>query len=449
MTPRSYLPALLLLLIVSSNNRSPAPRPSAPAAHWQCLIVGGGPDRRDNPVALENNIAYVHSLLPADGDVRVLYTNADLAAPDVRVETTLRSGAPWVTYRASQLKHVDGPATLTGFKSTLGDIANRPEDHLLLYFTGHGSPDPGGAFSDNAYDLWNQDLLTVSDLSEAIQRIPSSTPVTLVMVQCFSGAFADAFFAGSQGDHPVVRPASCGFFASTPDREAAGCTPDINQADYRDFTTYFFGALTGRDRVGRAVPSADYDHDGVVEMDEAYAYALGHDQSIDTPTATSDAYVRRFTHVPDREIFQTSYSAVLASASPAQSAALEALSDELKLAGDDRVGRSFAVLGQRLGADEDDQTEAEVEETARWDRFVRLCKTIVLEHEIQKNGPADVREGLNQLLAAEHGRLPLAAPADSQTSASDTALELRDPRGRSASTVSPRQTWHRDCGCTD
>lgn len=441
--------AVLLLFFFVPIARRTHPPPSASASsRWRCLIVGGGPDRRDNPVALENNIAYVRSLLPAASDVRVLYTNADLAAPNVRVETRLPSGAPWVSYRASQLKRLDGPATLAAFDSTLGNLTNHSSAPILLYFTGHGSPDPNGTFTDNGYDLWGGGLLKVSDLSQALQSVPQSDPVTLVMVQCFSGAFANVFFEGSQDDHPAVRPGSCGFFASVPDREAAGCTPDIHQADYRDFTTYFFGALAGRDRVGRPVPSADYDHDGVVEMDEAFAYALGHDQSIDTPTATSDVYVRRFTHIPDGQVFQTPYSRVLAYAGPAQKEALEALSAELKLTGDDRVGRSYAVLTQRVSA-EQDQTEQQAEETARWLRFTRLCKTVVLEHAIRTSGPADVRRGLDQLLAAEHSPLPISAPPVPSGSASSGTANPAPKMSsvRAAHTVIP--IWWRSCGCSD
>ena len=52
---------------------------------------------------------------------------------------------------------------------------------------------------------------------------------------------------------------------------AAGCTPEINEAEYQDFSSHFFAALTGRDRVGRAVTGADYNQDRRVSMDEAFA----------------------------------------------------------------------------------------------------------------------------------------------------------------------------------
>lgn len=444
MIPRSLALAIFVVfgILIAPGGRTVSDSPSPPPL--RCLIVGGGPDRRNNPVALENNIAYVGSLLPQGSELLVLYANADLNSPIVRVETTLASGAPWVTYRRSQLRHVDGAANLASFQATLGQIESQPEEPILLYFTGHGSPDISGNYADNAYDLWGDETLTVSDLSAAFQKLPPSTPVTLVMVQCFSGAFANVFFAGSERQHPVVHP-GCGFFASIPQREAAGCTPDINQADYRDFTTYFFGALTGRDRVGRAVPSADYDHDGVVKMDEAFAYTLANDRSIDTPMATSDAYVRRFTETSDQEIFQTPYSQIVSYATPAQRMALGSLSGQLRLSGNDRPARAFAAVNQRVRDEDEDETEEDEEQTARWIRFVRLCKTIVLEHQILADGPSDVRVGLVEIMSAEHQPLLSKAPAPARGNSA-----ARFPVGHplAAKRVVRRlQHFSSDCGC--
>jgi hypothetical protein len=106
---------------------------------------------------------------------------------------------------------------------------------------------------------------------------------------------------------------------------AAGCTPDINEADYQDFTGYFMGALSGRDRLGNAVNGADYDGDGRVSMDEAFCYALIHDPTIDVPVCTSDAFVRDREPLSDDQVFQTRFTRVRSWATPAQRAALDAL----------------------------------------------------------------------------------------------------------------------------
>src|SRR5204863_6599210 len=135
---------------------------------------------------------------------------------------------------------------------------------------------------------------------------------TLVMVQCFSGAFGNVLFEGGDPAAAAVERKIAGFFAAPRERAAAGCTPEVDEAEYHDFTSYFFAALTGRDRVGRKVTGADYNRDGRVGMDEAYAYSLAHDISIDTPTCTSDYFLRRFVPAVDTEVFQSAYASARA-----------------------------------------------------------------------------------------------------------------------------------------
>jgi hypothetical protein len=374
-----------------------SPTSSISAAPLNCLIVGGGPDKEDNQVGIESNVHYVRTLLPSGSTIHVLYTNGQPWSRIVQYED--EDGK--TRYRPTTLTDVDGPSTRHEFSKYLNYLGHGDKP-LLLYFTGHGSPDRDYQFVNNAYDLWGTDTLTVSDLNKELKNVDPGQPLTLVMVQCFSGGFAPVFFQGSTAQHPHVRPDSCGFFAAVPQRESAGCTSEVDEANYHDFTTYFFGALSGHDRVGRAVTGVDYDGDGVVEMDEAYAYALINDESIDTPMATSDAYVRQFTNTPEKKIFAVSYSTVLSEATPAQRAALEALSKRLNMTGEDRLKRAYDGFIKRVSVPETSESEEQEDETARWIRYVRLAKTIVLEHQIETSAPADVRAGLDELLKAEH-----------------------------------------------
>src|SRR5207247_9666955 len=107
------------------------------------------------------------------------------------------------------------------------------------------------------------------------------------------------------------------------EKMAAGCTPAVDERDYKDFSSYFFAALTGKDRVGRSVTGADFNHDGRVGMDEAFCYTLVHTATIDIPVCTSDVFVPRFITLPDSEIFKTPFTQVKEWATPAQRAALE------------------------------------------------------------------------------------------------------------------------------
>ena len=396
MFSRLTLSALLLIVSLSPSPSHAAPRP------LNCLIVGGGPDKQSNQVGIESNVRYVRSIMPVGSTTHVLYTNGNPASRIVQCEDAdLR-----LYFRPTTLTHIDGPSSTYAFTRYLSYL-DRGDKPLLLYFTGHGEPDRQFTFNDNAYDLWGDQTLRVGDMKRYIKGIDERVPVTLVMVQCFSGGFAPVFFQDSTPGHPRVRPNSCGFFACIAQREAAGCTSEVNEANYHDFTTYFFGALSGHDRVGRAVTTADYDGDGTVEMDEAYAYALIHDTSIDTPTSTSDAYIRKFVRdVDDDSLFLTPYSTVLSYATPAQRAAFEALSTQLGLSGEARLKEAYAVFSKRASIPEEDESEEQEEQTARWIRLIRLTKTVILEHRIDQAGPDDpLRKGLDDLLKSEHSPL--------------------------------------------
>ena len=191
------------------------------------------------------------------------------------------------------------------------------------------------------------------------------------MVQCFSGAFGNLIFEDGDPKGAPVRRDVAGFFATIKERVAAGCTSAINEEDYHDFTSYFFAALTGRDRLGRRVSRADYNEDGRIGMDEAYCYTLSHDESIDIPVCTSDVFLRRFVPAKDVEVFQTPYSNVLGWASPAQRAALEGLSSKLHRSGENRLGRAYDEMMAGGGSDGRNSWMADYQAATRRFRTLR------------------------------------------------------------------------------
>jgi hypothetical protein len=327
----------------------------------QVLIVGGGPSPEHNQVAIERNVHYVSKLLPPDTSRVTLFADGNPAAKTVLYEEQPRQqppgehafallfgsreeAAPTVQrFRAPSLGRLDGAARRGPVATAFERLRRSAPEPVLLYFTGHGSRARDGNLDNNDFDLWG-DRLSVHDLAAHIAALPPEVPVTLVMVQCFSGAFGNLIFAGGDPKSAPVEREIAGFFAATRERTAAGCTPELNEAEYRDFTSYFFAALTGRDRVGRVVTGADYNHDGRVGMDEAYAYTLSHDASIDVPVCTSDVFLRRVVVSEDSEVFRTPYSAARSWATPAQGAALDELSQTLKLTGENRLGAAYGML---------------------------------------------------------------------------------------------------------
>lgn len=461
------------------------------------LIVGGGPDLQNNQVAIESNVRYVNRLLPAESVRTTLFADGDPQHATVLFDDDPAKRTPGERVLDIAL-HADSNAGLDSGhyrRPDLGsqsDGASRPDDiarsfrkigkeysdggnhrPLLLYFTGHGSAD-GQDHENNQYDLWGDGGLTVKQLAHHFDALPSDVPINVVMVQCFSGAFGNLLFENGDPHGRASDRDIAGFFATVNDRVAAGCTSAINEAEYHDFTSYFFAALSGRDRVGRQVSGADYDGNGQVGMDEAFCYTLLHDESIDVPVCTSDVFLRRFVPLSNEQVFRSPYSQIRSWAASAQRAALEGLSDQLHLHGEDRALRGFrqmqsgddpelASAGNRVsraqahfnalsrdarqtlyrrfprlhlshssqrrtaesqaaaeltreassgdwkelfdaGAALDDaeaeQERCEIAESHRI-RFVRLCKSIVLAHQLQRSGTSTLRARFARLQSAE------------------------------------------------
>jgi len=129
---------------------------------------------------------------------------------------------------------------------------------------------------------------------------------------------------------------------------AAGCTPDTAEENYKDYTTYFFAALSGRTRMGQAVPAPDYDHDGRTSMAEAHAYVLLTSDTIDIPMTTSDVLLRQFSKIKDAKVKElvtpsAPFEELLKHATPDRRAVLEGLSKQLELKGDDRAASARAL----------------------------------------------------------------------------------------------------------
>lgn len=390
---RSTLPRALLLIccglaLLPLVTRAHTPL-SSPFDALRVVIIGGGPNLENNQVAIESNVRYLGRLLPAGTARTTLFADGNpnhatvLYDPDPPAQPTgeqilglLLNGDDdsddTSRYRKPNLGgKLDGASSHTAIHRVFGQLiqeeAASPRP-LLLYFTGHGSPD-GIRYENNYYDLWGEKQgLSVRELSEEISRLPASVPVTVVMVQCFSGAFGNLIFEGGKPDGTPTQRDMAGFFATVNQRMAAGCTSAVNEADYHDFTSYFFAALTGRDRIGRQVTGADYDGDGRVNMEEAYCYTLIHDESIDVPVCTSDVFLRRFVTLKDSTIFATPYSRVRSWADPAQAAALDGLSASLNLTGEDRLQRAYDRM--QNGAEEED-TSSETLPALRRFRMLR------------------------------------------------------------------------------
>lgn len=365
------------------------------APEMQTLVVGGGPDKPHNQVAIEANVRYFAKILPPGTPMRVIFADGNPESVNVQILKDRR-----ISYRKPDLPRLDGPATLEQVRNEFNllgkSIADKPTTPTLIYFTGHGSGDERSNYANNRYDLWDDQELTVRGLASCLNSLPVQSPTTIVMVQCFSGAFGNLLFEHGDPAQPLTDRDLCGFFAATDQRMAAGCTPEINEADYQDFSGYFFAALTGTDRVGRKAGNADYNRDGRVGMNEAFAYCLMYDESIDVPVCTSDVFLRKFVTTADDDIMKTPYPQVRKWADAAQGAALDGLTRKLSLTGSDLLQRAYATM-KKVDVDTEDSKEVKTI------RLVRLCKSIVLGHTLRESGAPDIQKRFARLLKLESG----------------------------------------------
>jgi len=401
LNPKRASGIFILFVATALTTALAAQGPQPSSSHLgQVLIVGGGPDKTHNQVAIESNVRYVGRILPAGTNYQVHFTDGDLQSETVQ----FRSDAKTLSYRAPDLPRLDGRADIDSVRDAIARTARTAKSDktadVVLYFTGHGTGDKQSGFTNNWFAVWGGGRFTVKELAKSMDAFPKETPLTLIMVQCYSGAFGNVLFEDGDPQGKVLDRPMAGFFAAVPERTSAGCTPAINEAEYRDFTGYFFAALTGEDRMGRPISGADYDNDSRVMMDEAFAWSLINDDSIDTPVCTTDTFVRRFAPMADVDIAATPYPTLLSWATPAQSAALEGLSKILKLEGDTRLGEALDRF-TRLRPNSQALIDVKLV------RFINLMRTVAQSHAINVGDNDKAKKRLAEIQAAEH-RNPIA-----------------------------------------
>jgi hypothetical protein len=386
---------------------------SAPAARAadHFLTIGGGYSPSGNQVSLEKNVLFFRNVLAdvyagnaSPGRHDVFFSDGDAPGRDVQYDDPANplpeayrllarladaEDDLGYRYRNHQLTHISGPATGRDIKRWFADVGAKIPggDRLFIYVTGHGGydEDEHGAkrYENNHIELWNHDSLEVRELAELLDKLPQGVNVVVVMVQCYSGGFADLVFAGGQSDRPPARAVRCGFFSTMPDRQAAGCTANINEAEYQDYSTSFWAAIRGRTRTGVDVPreTCDFDRDGIVSFAEAHAHVLLTDDSIDVPMTTSDRFLRlksdpgasRGSRLVSAEDMLDRLNAL---ATPAERAVIDGLSKQLALGGQYRYKSAKDLAdslreSHKLNKEKQDELEEQLDDVRDdiWDNL--------------------------------------------------------------------------------
>jgi len=341
----------LLWTILSATVSLTLVSPLAAKDHF--LTIGGGYDPTGNQASLESNVLMFQRLLAAQRPDRpphdLFFSDGndplrDLQYIDVEKESRCstaqrimlevfgRGASAGTCFRTHQVPEVIGPTERSAIKRRFKELGRelKSGDRLIVYVTGHGGEAEEESDDDYDYEydydaqkwkatagegeqsnaengqqntllyLWDSESIEAREFGRWLDQLDSEVTVVLVMVQCYSGGFSHVLFRRHDPELGLSSAPRCGFFSQHHDRAAAGCTADSNEADYQEYSTYFWAALGGKTRTGEPLEKPDYNEDGQVSFAEAHAYAVIESDTIDIPLRTSESFLRHYSRLGRR-----------------------------------------------------------------------------------------------------------------------------------------------------
>jgi hypothetical protein len=306
----------------------PVSLPTGVDTYFAAVAGGGAPSY--NEIALEKNLLYFQRSLSQMG-VSPSLTNFFFAnGNDGQATVRYLDDRGRERFKPPEVAQLTGAANYGNTKGWFEAVA-QADKHCpaFFYFTGHGALNPDDK-NNNWLVLWEEAFVSVKELSGWLKALPSDQPFVTMMAQCYSGSFANLIYENGDPDQPVALQTRCGFFATVASRPSVGCTPAVNEADYEDYSSSFFAGLTGRDRTGQAVTSADYDKNKTVSYAEAHAFAKVDEETTDWPISTVEAWLQKQVSAAEVEgILAQPIAAWSAIARPEEQYVLSALSEKL------------------------------------------------------------------------------------------------------------------------
>ncbi len=257
------------------------------------LVMGGGGSPQSNEIALEKNILYFQRTLKQMGynpaSANLFFANGTDGQATIRyLDAQARE-----RFKSPSIPHLKGAATRDNFQQWIQQSRNHPQKQpIFFYFTGHGILNQEND-DNSALLLWENTLLTVRELSQLLDRLPSDSHIVTMMAQCFSGSFANFIYQQGNPNQPLALQTRCSFFATVKTLPSVGCTPEVNEADYQDYSSSFFAGLSGVNRLGKSVASADYNRDERISYSEAHAFAKVDEKTPDLPVSTSEVWLQQ------------------------------------------------------------------------------------------------------------------------------------------------------------
>ena len=305
------------------------------------LTIGGGYSPTGNQISIEKNVQFFQKMLSemyssdvphdiyfSDGNNPgrdLQYQDPDVGIPRAQLllaRIFQQTRYLDLQYRSHEVAGIRGGTSRKNLDKWFSETGQTltATDRLFIYVTAHGGRaiDKKTPKNTGLY-LWNSERCQMHEFTVFLKKIPADVPIVTVMVQCYSGGFANVIFKEGNEKQGFTEAPRCGFFATVHNRVAAGCTPDINEDDYHEYSSYFWAALRGQTRTGKPIEIPDYDQDGGVSLVEAHAYAILTSPTIDIPVKTSDAFLRKYSKLNKRESSTTQKKARAAESKPTAS----------------------------------------------------------------------------------------------------------------------------------
>lgn len=367
------------------------------ASQPNLLVVAGGGSPESNEISLEKNVLFFQRSLQVLGFdpaiARFFFANGK----DGRATVRYLDSRGQERYKVPQIPHLNGAATLNNVQTTLQQLAkansNQPS---FFYFTGHGYHYQNN-YENNFFILWNNEILTVQRYASLLDQFPTQAPVVTMMPQCYSGGFANLIYVGGNPKNAIAPHHRCGFFATIKTRPSVGCTPEVNEADYIDYSSSFFSGLTGRKRSGEPITKPDYNSDGRVSYAEAHAFAKIDSKTIDIPVSTSEIWLERQISAQQRQhILSQPLDGLLRHASPERSQVVKTLAKQFHI----DLRKSFNDNRQQNRLTFDSEELA-----ALYQRLAREIVTVGAEKILRTSNNPDQMALLNRLQRCEAGSI--------------------------------------------
>ncbi|WP_404310169.1 hypothetical protein [Neorhodopirellula lusitana] len=326
------------------------------------LTIGGGYSPEGNQASLEKNVFLFERVLAGyPGRVErhdIFFADGKNPARDLQVHDPSQVPLPnrlmaeffgstrdlGLTYRNHGVTNVRDASKPGNIKAWFAEVGTQMKsgDKLTIYVTAHGhrSRDRNRDYN-TSIAMWGSTAMQMTEFARLLDGLDPGVDVVMVMVQCYTGGFTHLMYRDGDPDRGLSPQSRVGFYATVHDRPAAGCTSSVDEADYVEYSTYFWAAIAGINRLGEAIDPPDYDNDGRVSLEEAHAYTILNADTIDVPVKTSGEYLSNASKFGDGsgDLLQNDepYSRVLKYASPVQKVVLTELSEKLGLEGEERL----------------------------------------------------------------------------------------------------------------